>query len=255
MDERCISNIYTKLESYGIDVDRFITNLKKDNYVIAGGFVLSCMIGQADLWNSDIDIYRRYNGNPIRDFTQLEGDAYQYANYQPQKVISDSRYTCLEDIFNIKTYECDRFSMDIIDVKIDVNEFICKTFDLSFCKLAFDGDRIMYYGLDRHGNETLNYQQLICRWGVFQSLTPHVERDFNEYSQLVWTNLRLSRKTSLDIIQYYDRQTLFPKVQPILGDKGLSEEDEAQLRRVERYLKSLKRIRKYQSRGFKVLGF
>lgn len=254
MDYRCISNIRLKLESYGIDPDEFIHKLKEDNAVIAGGFVLACMLGYQDTYNPDIDVYVEIDRKRNFGFTGAKNYCYQLINRDWNKCYSNSSYSCLEEVDCIYTYNLKYLSIDVISVNTEVYTFICNTFDLSFCKIAFDGYSVKYFGLDKTAEETLNYHQLICQWGVFQALSPRNQFYFNEYSQLYYTNLRLEGGTSKDIVNYYDHQSVFPKIPPI-ERKGLTEEDECKMRQVERYLLSLDRIQKYQSRGFKVLGF
>lgn len=125
------------------EYDDFINkSLKKYNAVIAGGFVLSCF---SDFVSNDIDIYIK-----TKDMIKFAHNLPAYISPNSLDIISNydsigkkyvQRMLCYKyDEDNIPNYNI-KIDIVIVDDKYEISQVI-DNFDLTFCKIWFDGDKI-----------------------------------------------------------------------------------------------------------------
>jgi hypothetical protein len=124
------------------EYQEFINSLKKYKAVIAGGFVLSCFTG---FTSNDIDIY--ITSKNMKKF------ACNLPTFlSPHSLDFISKYDSLgkKYVQRMLCYKYDKNDVPNYDIKVDIViiddnytiEQVINNFDLSFCKIWFDGDNV-----------------------------------------------------------------------------------------------------------------
>ncbi len=151
----CISNMWEYISSKGINPNILFKLLKEHNCVISGSFPLLCLLN-LPTENCDIDIYGQYNpdddalgkkyhsGYPIHKFEELLCNiiptTFDYIN----PIAECGEYSQIPDIRYTRSYLHDPIHsgklLQFISVNLNPYKFIENTFDLSFCKMTFDGE-------------------------------------------------------------------------------------------------------------------
>ena len=132
--------------------ENFIKLLKKYNAIIAGGFVLSCVSGFAP---NDIDIY--ITAKNMKNF------ACSLPSFlTPHGLDFISKYDSIgkKYVQRMLCYKYDEDNNPNYDIKVDIViiddnytvEQVIDNFDLSFCKIWFDGDNV----IAKHPKDIIN---------------------------------------------------------------------------------------------------
>ena len=166
--DKAISNIKEYLTHIcKFNTDKFLDLIKKYEGVISGSFLLSKNNIDIDNKNfDDIDIYIKKekgirheiedifkNTLSLNDSGLFTTNIFIYERIKTKKSVyfSDNLdYSVLS--VKIKNSFCD-FKLQFIFVDENPYDFINKSFDFDFCKIIFDGDKI----LSNHFNEITNY--------------------------------------------------------------------------------------------------
>jgi len=135
----------TKLD---IPCEKFLSHLHLAGGVIAGSSILSCILG-TDYPFMDMDIYivhqtDKPKGNASYPVQEFEYWLYSNLSQKDRKISYANAYHEFEDIKNIRTMMSGELYMDIVSVE-SPRAFIEKNFDLSFCKVYFDGISLYSY--------------------------------------------------------------------------------------------------------------
>ena len=169
--------LFDKLK-FNVPLMTFLEEMVKNNVIISGSSILYCLLGEnsfGDLPPSDIDIYvpfttsetcnSSYSVQPFEHFIynslttekakessygcdyNLMNDVALVRTFSTPKLLDESK-SRLQGFRNCSNDSNDReeYELDIITVRKDPKEFISEVFDLSFCKVFFDG--INVYGKD-----------------------------------------------------------------------------------------------------------
>jgi hypothetical protein len=135
------TKIMEYLEFNEKEYNTFITALKKHNAVIAGSFVLSCF---SDFKPNDIDIYIT-NKDMMNFPKKLPGDLSPVSLDFISKYDSLGKKYVMRMLFykykNYKPYKNISMDVVIVDDSYTIDQVI-DNFDLSFCKIWFDGDNV-----------------------------------------------------------------------------------------------------------------
>jgi len=142
-DPEIVKNkIMEYLEYDEIDYNAFIKNLKKHNAVIAGSFVLSCF---SDFKPNDIDIYitnkdmMKFPKNLPPDLSPVSLDFISKYDSLGKKYVMRMLFHKYNE--NDEMNENVNMDVIIVDDNYTIDQVI-DNFDLSFCKIWFDGDNV-----------------------------------------------------------------------------------------------------------------
>jgi|694.fasta_scaffold09537_15 hypothetical protein len=136
------NKIMSYLDINDNEYNSFITSLKKYNAVIAGGFVLSCF---SDFKSNDIDIYIT-NKNMKKFANHLP------SYLSPTSLDFISKYDSIgkKYVMRMLCHKYDKNNDMNYNIKVDIViiddnytiDEVIDNFDLSFCKIWFDGDKV-----------------------------------------------------------------------------------------------------------------
>lgn len=307
LTKRCMLNMKSRIElQYSICFNEFCCKLKENNAIIAGSFVLSCLLDE-EYSGSDIDIYLKQTTDncenscyPVQPF-----ESWLYELYISDK---DSNFACyaaqysfLEEIEYVRDFGTSLTdkSIQIITLKCDPIDFISNQFDLSFCKLYFDGYtvkhaknydisrlllkvgylenysshcmKIGYYWYDADIRDTKQMFDIIksawiannenledierCK-NVFDSVAHDIHSRFNGTPK----DINKSIKQKLNFLRLTTKQNIFPTDINNNYDIGTRQDLGNDFGHTEscilfmKCMKTIERIKKYQDRGFTIVG-
>ena len=154
----CVNRMRKHLKSIGLDPDAIFKQLRDYKCVISGSFPLMCLLDDLpDPFISDVDIYGLFNESdmgrstkhqsvyPIHEF---EENLYKDMGGRWDVVGQNCLYTVLKIVYVRDYYtkgnddDKNKPKLQFISTQMDPVKFITKTFDLSFCKVIFDGNNL-----------------------------------------------------------------------------------------------------------------
>ena len=250
LNQRCIGNIRDRLRVMGFDPDEFIQKMIAQKAIIAGSIVLSCMLSEV-YPHQDIDIY-----------LQTKQKGYRIVEPFEEYLFGVTQYSCAKNGYsllrNIKYTRSFTKYLETIVLDMDPTKFVIQNFDLSFCKLIFDGYTIRFYPWRDNPYPLFDYSMIFRKCGFLVKLPNIHPFYFNGYYDLY--NLVAGYSANHTRFNFY-RNSKFPKI-PV-NDLLWEDERGDLITDLESpaciifwiYIKACDRIQKYQKRGFTVYGF
>lgn len=176
----CILRMSDKADSMGINFGKLSYGLEKYKCVIAGSFPLLSLHNSEDKF--DIDIYGTYDDSDVDRGTRYQASypIHQFEEYLELEVFSGkivsgeicadaNRYRYLSDIKYCRSYNKREGYLELIDfisINQDPIKFINKTFDLSICKIIYDGYKLYINNYD----DLINKKSKLCALNSFHDV-------------------------------------------------------------------------------------
>jgi hypothetical protein len=295
-----------RMEKMGFNFEVFSYGLKKYNCVIAGSFPLLSFYGEDyNIEFIDIDVYGIYNNKddersnkyessyPIHIFEEFLNQNFKSPHLnlpvnELGKIGSAHEYSYLKDIKYCRRYAYydkkinnNRTMIDFMSIKSDnVYKFINKTFDLSFCKIIYDGEslHINYNDFDNVVSKR-GYLCCINNFSRYESFTyrGNIEKydKVQDYNSFIQEFIKEYHKESEDIVTFFNTDiknykcncyslrgnhrtycSLFHQNFPNNNchcDQVCDHDDDCEVfNYLLRMRKSLLRMKKYEGRGFTI---
>jgi hypothetical protein len=149
-----IKIIIERLKIMGIDI---IEAIKKNKAIISGSFILQCIYGVI-YPGSDVDIYIIGENSDTTEWTKQSGwtedwkfmyDITKNHTYDKTKTITANPYPIMPIVSRTYIFDDIKLNYILIDPKFkSISEFILKYFDISICKVMFNGERLYIHNLN-----------------------------------------------------------------------------------------------------------
>lgn len=131
------SRVIARLAKLGLD-NQFIQLLIENTGLIAGSFVLQCLLGVT--WDTDIDIYFQSEATSTA-FSSLEDYLWHRSNHV---LYSSQSYSQLQGIRRVRQYTIGKLRVQVInlDTTETPRQHVKNKFDLQFCMSMFNGKMV-----------------------------------------------------------------------------------------------------------------
>lgn len=233
LNKRCIANIQDRLSP------AFIQKVIDAKAVIAGSFILSCMLGEY-YPDQDIDIYCNSNGeNIFRD--ELLQDNYTIEHYSfsngIQKVIRSQDHS---------------IDLIVLEDNITPKDFVFTTFDLSFVRIIFDGTQILFQPYKNTSLVTfLDYRLLFAKVGFLVNIQDVSTMQSMHQMDCITSGCCKEFRNDYPPKIYYQSSRL-PQINPQKRAKTATQYYMNQ--QYYMYIRICTRLIKYKKRGFTIVG-
>ena len=261
----CVNRMRKYLKSIGLDPDTIFKQLRDYKCVISGSFPLMCLLDKLPKpFTSDIDIYGLYDKSdkdrstkyrsmyPIHEFEEnlYKDIKSKWGAHGHHEGYSTLKIEYLRDYYT-RENDGSEYKIQFISTQIDPTKFIAKIFDLSFCKIIFDGNNLF---VDRF-EDTIQKKGILSNVSKYFDYLPILKDVINEGQ-----GLSVPYFNEIDYISY--EQTEIEKYKQHTFIKFLSKfksnivRDNVFFVIPEDYVafvSQISRIIKYINRGFKIV--
>ena len=196
-------------EQYSVDTTGLTKLLREHNAIIAGGSVLASL-GQYDSIR-DLDIYVNLKNaqNFYNAVFKYRSEINTYGNHTAPPY--DSSFLIQNNILGRYNISLTRLPADIMIVSDDVSvESVVENFDLSFCKVWYNGSEIFTNNyqdiLDRRGTLGKNYLEAYLKGNTFT-----VKR-IKKYTRRGYTITLPNINTSSIVMQRLHKEVISPEI-------------------------------------------